>query len=420
MKKNRITSIILVLFILFIFIDTAFADNEVTDANSVNGTNENNSTGYSNTILTLHEQQTQVEENLNHAKEQLSFVEEELSESLLEIQNLEARISEGHAKYREIQDKVNEAEDRLEIVQDEYNKKDELLKKRLVALYKRGSMTYLDVLMNSKDVIDFVSRYYVVKRIAEYDSKTMNEIAKQKKEIEDITNQLNKDKSDMKSIKAEAEEQAVLLTNMKTIAENHKTSLTESEQKLKSEIDAYMKQQEELENLIQYAIFGSTYELQYSGGIMIWPTLVTSYITSPFGNRLHPIQGIMKNHDGIDIGGAMGDPVYAAQDGIIIYSAFNNGGYGNMVMIDHGLNENGVKIVTLYGHGSKLLRQVGDVVKQGDVIMEVGSTGNSTGPHVHFEVRENGVAVDPKIYLSGDGSSNQNNVNETENENTTE
>ena len=423
MRKNKVISIILVLFILFIFIDTALADNEVVDANSVNGTEENNTTEYSNTILTLHEQQTQVEENLNHAKEQLSFVEEELSESLLEIQNLETRIAEGqtkldeiNSKYKEIQNKVNQAEDRLEVVQEEYDKKDELLKKRLVALYKKGTMTYLDVLMNSKDVIDFVSRYYVVKRIAEYDSKTMNEIAKQKEEIEKITEQLNKDKSEMKSVKAEAEEQDVLLTNMKTIAENNKTSLTESEQKLKSEIDAYMKQQEELENLIQYAIFGSTYELQYSGGIMMWPTLVTSYITSPFGNRLHPIQGIIKNHDGIDIGGAMGDPVYAAQDGIIIYSDFNNGGYGNMVMIDHGLNENGVKIVTLYGHGSKLLKQVGDAEKQGDVIMEVGSTGNSTGPHVHFEVRENGLAVDPKIYLSGESNSDQNNGNEVTNE----
>ena len=132
----------------------------------------------------------------------------------------------------------------------------------------------------------------------------------------------------------------------------------------------------------------------------MWPTLDTSYITSSYGTRVHPIQGITKNHDGIDIAGAMGDPVYAAADGIIIYSSYNNGGYGNMVMIDHGVSNEGVKVVTLYAHGSKLVKSVGDAVKKGDIVLEVGSTGNSTGPHLHFEVRENGTHVDPKKYLS--------------------
>ena len=137
---------------------------------------------------------------------------------------------------------------------------------------------------------------------------------------------------------------------------------------------------------------------------MQWPTVQNAYITSPFGTRLHPIYGIMKLHKGIDIGGGVkiGDPIYAAADGVIIYSNYNEGGYGNMVMIDHGLDSNGVKIITLYGHGNKLLKNVGDTVKKGDAIMELGSTGNSTGPHVHFEVRENGVAVDPKKYLSSE------------------
>ena len=153
-------------------------------------------------------------------------------------------------------------------------------------------------------------------------------------------------------------------------------------------------------NLIQYAIQGSTYELKYSGGVMMWPTLESSYITSPYGSRPHPIQGVIKNHDGIDIGGNTGDPVYAAADGIVIYSDFNNGGYGNMIMIDHGVSNEGMKIVTLYAHGDERLKNIGDVVKKGDIIMEMGSTGNSTGSHVHFEVRENGVHVDPKKYLS--------------------
>ena len=403
-KKIIYTSMILLIILQLVNASFATDDNTLNDGNAVNST-ENTVTN--NRVLSLQEQQKQVEENLKQAKEKLEYVEEELTGTLFQIQNLEERLEEQqksldevNAKYGEIQQKVNDTQEKLNIIQEEYNKKDEMLRKRLVALYKSGTMTYLDVLFNSKNIIDFVSRFYVIQRIAEYDSKTINELEKQKKEIEKTARELEQEKANMKIVKAQAEEQTVVLTNTKTIVENHKSSLNESEQDLKSQIDAYLKQQEELENLIQYAIYGSTYELQYVGGIMIWPTLSTSYITSPYGTRLHPIQGIIKNHDGIDIGGSMGDPVYAASDGVIIYSAYNNGGYGNMVMIDHGMNEEGIKIVTLYGHGSKLLKNVGDTVTKGDIIMEVGSTGNSTGPHVHFEVRENGRAVDPKGYLS--------------------
>ncbi len=405
--NKKLTCIILLLLVIFLFIHSTFADEEniLNDISNETNTMENNVSN--SQVLTLQEQRKQVQENLEKSKEKLEYVEDELTGTLLQIQTLEEKINEQQIKldeinvnYEDLQKQVNETQSKLDRIQEEYDKKDQMLRKRLVALYKSGTMTYLDVLFNSKNIIDFISRFYVIQKIAQYDYKSINELDKQKKEIEKISNELKEKKADMKIVKAQAEEQTVVLTNTKTIVENHKLSLTDSEQKLKSEIDAYVKQQEELENLIQYAIYGSTYELQYTGGIMIWPTLNTSYITSSYGTRLHPIQGIIKNHDGIDIGGSMGDPVYAAQDGIIIYSSFNNGGYGNMIMIDHGLSEKGIKVVTLYGHGSKLIKNVGDTVKQGDIIMEVGSTGNSTGPHLHFEVRENGLAVDPKNYLS--------------------
>ena len=119
-----------------------------------------------------------------------------------------------------------------------------------------------------------------------------------------------------------------------------------------------------------------------------------TYITSDYGIREHPIQGIIKKHTGMDIGNAgFGAPVIAAADGVVSMASYY-GGYGNCVMINHG---NGVS--TLYGHGQKILTTVGTTVKKGDLIMEVGSTGNSTGPHLHFEVRINGTPVDPKPYL---------------------
>ena len=406
--KNKIVSTIALLILTTLILSSCLyfvkaEDNVVTNETQNNEENQNNTVN----TLSLNEQKEQVEQELQKAEEQLTYVQDELSESIVQLQEMDDKINEYQAsldevnsQYEELQKRVEESEKQLAEAQEKYDKKLNLLKNRLVAIYKNGETRYLDVLMNSKSIIDFVSKYYVVQKITEYDSKAIDELGETKLELEKINNQLEKDKAQMKLTKVEAEKQTVVLTNTRTVYENHKNSLSESEKQLNAQIETYKKQQQELENLIRYTISGSTYELKYSGGVMIWPTLESSYITSPYGSRLHPIQGIVKNHDGIDIGGKTGDPVYAAADGIVIYSQFNTGGYGNMVMVDHGLDSNGVKIVTLYAHGDKLLKSVGDTVKQGDVIMEMGSTGNSTGPHVHFEVRENGTHVDPKKYLS--------------------
>jgi murein DD-endopeptidase MepM/ murein hydrolase activator NlpD len=123
-----------------------------------------------------------------------------------------------------------------------------------------------------------------------------------------------------------------------------------------------------------------------------WPTEST-YISSPFGTRFHPILNVYKTHTGADIGGTTGEEIYASGTGTVVFSGLN-GGYGYMVKIDHGEG-----IETLYGHSSKLLVNVGDYVEKGQVIALVGSTGLSTGPHVHFEVRINNIPVNPLAFI---------------------
>lgn len=409
--KNKIASTVTVLILTTLILSSCLyfvkAEDNVSNGENTVSNEVTNQTSNTVNTLSLNEQKEQVAEELAKAEEQLTYVQDELSEAVVQLQKMDDKINEYQAsldevsrKYEELQQKVAESEAQLEVAKQKYESKLNLLKKRMVAIYKNGETKYLDVLMNSKSIIDFVSKYYAVQKMAEIDAQTIAELKAQKLDLEKINNELEEDKAQMKLTKVEAEKQTVVLTNTRTVYENQKNSLSESEKQLNAQIETYKKQQEELENLIRYTISGSTYELKYSGGVMIWPTLESSYITSPYGSRLHPIQGVIKNHDGIDIGGKLGDPVYAAEDGIVIYSQYNTGGYGNMVMIDHGLNTNGVKIVTLYAHGNKLLKSVGETVKQGDIIMEMGSTGNSTGPHVHFEVRENGTHVDPKNYLS--------------------
>ena len=123
---------------------------------------------------------------------------------------------------------------------------------------------------------------------------------------------------------------------------------------------------------------------------------VSNYtVTSPWGDRVHPIYGNVRHHAGIDLGVDYGTPVRAAADGVVTLSAWY-GGYGKAVMLDHGNS-----ISTLYGHNSQILVKDGQFVKQGEIIALAGSTGNSTGPHCHFEVRNNGEDIDPITFVAG-------------------
>ena len=130
------------------------------------------------------------------------------------------------------------------------------------------------------------------------------------------------------------------------------------------------------------------------GAWMMWPSY-TKYLTSPFGPRIHPVNGVYKNHDGVDVGASYGSNIYAAAGGTVI-CAGPNGGYGNCVMINHG---NGY--TTLYGHMSRIAVTVGQSVAMGQTIGCVGDTGNVTGPHLHFEVRSSATAwpMDPMSFL---------------------
>lgn len=408
------------IIMLFSFFSNSFAINEVNN-NQINAVsnNTNNVVNNTNTVsnttsdvkpLTLQQQKDAVNENLNKANEQLAYVQNELSQAVLKIQDLqdkingyESTISKINLEYGKLQEKVEQNEVALIKQQVRYDAQEELLKKRLVAVYNKGNISYLNVLLGANNFIEFLSLYSAVNQIAKYDKAQLDNMKAEKNEIQKKNDEIMKQKEDIRVAKANAQQQEVLLTNTKILMEGYKQSLTESDKQINAQITAYKAQQQEIENMITQSIVQSTYELSYAGGVMIWPTLKSGYITSPFGNRMHPIQGIVKAHHGIDISGAIGTPAFAAADGVVIYSGWM-GGYGNAIMIDHGVDSNGNKIISLYGHSSKLLKNVGDVVKQGDTILEIGSTGNSTGPHLHFEIRENGIPTDPKKYLSNDNS----------------
>lgn len=377
--KNRIISVLLVIIILscFFFIP------------KINAT-------------TLEEQKQETQEKKEQAEKDLEYVQEELSEALVKIQELddkirtaEKEISDMDENLIELETKVTDTAQKLETVQQKYNENQEIMEKRLVVMYECGDVSYLDLLLKSSSLIEFLSNYYVIEEIIRSDNELLESIEKEKEEIEATKKQLEQEKAELKLLKVKKEQTRIIMQNNKTIQQNQIAQLSDSEKELQQKIQEYKDEEEKIENLIKLASNQYVYNGEYTGGLMTWPVAKSgTYITSNYGMREHPIQGVIKSHTGIDIGNAgFGAPVIAAADGVVSMASYY-GGYGNCVMINHG---NGIS--TLYGHGQKILTTVGTEVKKGDLIMEVGSTGNSTGPHLHFEVRINGQPTDPLPYV---------------------
>lgn len=411
--RRRILTFIIMIVVLFCFSINVFSNTEATNTETQN--TENNEVSNK----TLLEQSNEVRQKLEESSTRLEYVQSELSTSLQQIQELGDKITEYENQYNDLKNQVAEMEANIAVidadinkVQAEYDRKENLLKKRMVALYKAGDATYLDVLLSSSSIVDFLSKYYMLEKIIDYDTDLMKELEVEKNSIENKKQEQEKKKADLKVAKAKAGQMQILMENNKMLQENYSAKLTTEEATLNEQILQYKQEQEEIERQIQAAInWSGDLAIQYKGGVMIWPVGVNgAYITSPFGNRLHPIQGVYKYHSGIDIGNAgYGAPVLAAADGVVTYAGVMSG-YGNCVMINHGSG-----IVTLYGHGQTIYATLGQTVKQGDVIMAVGSTGNSTGPHLHFEVRKDGVATSPIPFLKGEDNTTTDNENTNNN-----
>ena len=392
--KKKIITIVLIIFVIQYFCTFVFAENSVSNQITNEITND--------IPEELNEQKQEVEDKIKDTNIKLEYVQDELSATMLNVQEIEDKvlkyeedIQELGEKMTTLQTSIDEAQKKLIIAAQNYEEKKNILINRLVAMYEAGDTVYVDVLLNSKDITDFISRYYVIEEITEYDTFLLNQVKEEKENIETTKQKLENEQDEIKIVKAKSEQTSIVLNNMKTLQQSYVKKLSAGEKILQEQITAYKKEQAEIETKIQSIINGIDGEIQYTGGDMLWPVAISgTVITSEFGIREHPIQGVVKQHTGLDIGGApLGTPVIAAADGVVSYSGWL-GGYGNCVMINHGDG-----VVTLYGHGNKVLTSVGANVKAGDVIMEVGSTGNSTGPHLHFEVREDGTCVNPLKYV---------------------
>ncbi len=337
-------------------------------------------------------QLAQLQKDKEKTRRELEDVKADLERVSLEMTRLQSDILDETVKLQDANDELNAVEQRIE-------ERDGLIRDRLRLLYKKGEVKYLEVLMESTSFSDFLDRMRYLNLIINQDQSILEEQKADKLVKEEII--------------AGIEAQLALLEGMYKDLELKELELEELRQQKEVMIAQYEQKTEEYEHISEEAqkevmelaakaaaLNKELESLAFKAGKLAFPLPKRYSVTSGFGTRVDPITGKKgASHTGIDFGAPAGTNILAAADGIVIAAQWVNG-YGNYVIIDHGKNDKGQSVWTLYAHMSKISTKEGATVKVGEKIGEVGTTGRSTGNHLHFEVRINQTAVDPAPYLN--------------------
>lgn len=353
-------------------------------------------------------EKTQKQAELNSASDKKSDLDIQIVALQSDIDAIETVINQ---KEQEIQDKAEQ----IENISVQIDETKDVLKERMKIMYERSTTSYLEMLFESKGLSDLFTRVAVIRDIVSHDRHMIDEYAQARTEIEQAKSVIETEQEEQKTAKSMLEEKK---SDMKVKQEEY-NNLVSALTKEVAELEKFQQENEkyeaqaraELQKAMEEAAkaekakaektknnsSGSTTTAsaaKVTNGEFGWPSASSTRVTSEFNpNRKNPVTGVWRAHKGMDIGAPHGSDVLASKDGTVVTAKWNNG-YGYYITINHG---NG--IATLYAHNSKLLVKAGDTVKKGQVIAKVGSTGNSTGPHIHFEVIVDGVQKNPRNYL---------------------
>lgn len=384
----------------------------------------------------INNEKKEAEDDLKEVQAQKSETVKQVEELSTQISNYETQIEELNGQISTLNTKIEESEKKLKKAQEDYTKQEKLLEDRLVATYEAGETSYLDFILSSESITDLISNYYLVTELATNDTELLEKIQKQKQEIEQAKKELEANKQQLATSKASKQGITTQLQTAKNEKNQQVAQLSEDEQKLQQRIEELRQANQSIDSKIkaaQAAIEAARkqqlqqqkqqqLQQQNSGGASSGSAssgTTSSSNANPTGTTgskgfIYPVPsgytaittGMYYSsgsyHGAIDFGsgGINGQPVYAVADGYVVTSERLNGSYGNYILIAH---YNG--LYTLYAHGQDGSRTVsaGQTVKQGQQIMRVGSTGNSSGPHLHFEVRLSpglySNRVNPTAYL---------------------
>lgn len=379
--RKKIISILLILILLQMACVSVFA----TTRSDLNNAKNNLSTATKNKKAVTAEKET---------------ILNEIDDLEDEIAGYQAEITELNSKITKMEKNIKEKNKEIEKLQEEYEEKKQLLADRLVAIYEQGRITFLDVLLASDNIWDYISMSSKVQQLTDADNEQMDKVEAQKNEVERAKKALEKEKKELAESKKSVQDKQAKVKVAKDKKEAKVANLTAEQKKLQTQINNYNKEIQKLEEELAKA--ANDYNNSYTGkfvGTLSWPLSKSSpgykTITSYYGNRQVPIAGATSDHRAIDIGVPTGTSVLSAGNGIVISTGYNSA-RGYFVIIKHADN-----LYTLYQHLSKILVSRGQAVSTGKTIAKSGSSGIGTGPHLHFEVRKSqyyGSEVNPLDY----------------------
>lgn len=349
--------------------------------------------------IDLQQRQELLQQEIKETESLLYQKKQEESKALQELRHLNSVLTSAEKQLKNTDKILTNTEKEILALEKEIEESEsnlaantELLQQRLKSMYMEGDVQMLEVLFDAASITDFLTRWDLFERIAENDSQLIEGI---KKALAKSREQKRIAESKKMSLASLKEEQGIRRQEI-AVASSRQKVVLQQVQSEKASVEKALDDLEAESNKIAQEIRKLTGGSSSSGlgtGVMTWPAPGYSRITSKYGWRRHPILRTNRLHTGMDIGAPMSSKVVAADNGKVIETGWR-GGYGRVVIIDHGNNT-----VTLYAHLSASLVNVNDVVNKGDTIAKVGSTGWSTGPHLHFEVRKNGDTVDPAGYV---------------------
>ena len=361
----------------------------------------------------VHQKLQQKRAALDQARAKVGSIQAELNDTNRNITQVNARLAQVEARIVSTQRKLAWNRIQLAAAKTTLKRHQDVLNRRLVDAYEHGDLGYVDVLLRARSFGDFVERWNDVRYLIKANESTIRARKADQAKVVAIESGLLGTQSELRSEEGQARQQRLALDGLaaqrkqlldaadaeRTQTQHEVNELDEMSASAEAQLEILIRAKQEEEEQRRLAerrarqLAGEQVPPEPGApGQLMWPA--SGRITSPFGNRVNPVTHVFRLHAGIDIGVDTGTTVAAAADGRVIVAGWDDGGCGNMIVIDHG-----GRLATQYCHLSHIFVGIGQDVQRGQAIAASGSTGNSTGPHLHFGVRVNGRPVDPMSYL---------------------
>lgn len=369
---------------------------------------------YDQEIEEAEEEQKKYEKKAEQLQKEMLELEEERIDTLKYIEKIDQKTAEVEGELAELSEQIVQTEGDLErkeqelaAAEREEEKQYMRMKQRIKYMYENGTQDYIELLFSAGNIADFLNRTEYIEKISGYDKQVFQEYQKIRKDMEKKKQEVETTLSNLEDMQGDAIAEQQALDAMKTKKQEELESYQNNLKKTQEQADEYAKQAANAEAEVEKLLEAKQREIDRQNsmgggdsggdGKFRWPLNVAGRISSGFGPRNSPTAGASSYHKGIDIAVAYGTPILAAESGTVVTATYSSSA-GNYVMISHGN-----RLYTVYMHCSKLAVSEGEMVKRGQVIAYVGSTGISTGSHLHFGVSKNGSYVNPLNYVKQGG-----------------